>query len=428
MNKELYNIKFKDAISKIPVDNLSADNFHHLTKISHEYFLTFQEIKILTDIVTDFQMWNEQKLNELWPLTSSCQDENKKQLKSKQYQKIVTRWNDLKSKPVTFKNLEKATDLKIPEMKFLNSDKPITDPVLGKCPVASEKTLCCNLQTLDAVNNCGFACSYCSIQSFYPDKTIMVENNILEKLNLLKLNPKEFYHIGTGQSSDSLMWGNKSGILDQMNEFALKNPNVILEFKTKSKNINWFLDNNVAKNIICTWSLNPQVVIDHEEHRTASLEERLQSALEVSKKGILVGFHFHPMVYIDNYQEEYKKIVDFIVKNFTPEQVALISIGTLTFTRPVMKEIRKKKIFSKILQLTLEDASGKFSYNDAIKIEMFHFLYNQFTPFHHKVFFYLCMEEKKLWQPVFGYEFKNNLELEKAMKDAYISKINNLRS
>ena len=60
------------------------------------------------------------------------------------------------------------------------------------------------------------------------------------KLRKLKLDPNKSYHIGTGQSSDSLMWGNKEGVLDALFEFARLNSNVILEFKTKSNNIRYF--------------------------------------------------------------------------------------------------------------------------------------------------------------------------------------------
>jgi len=61
-----------------------------------------------------------------------------------------------------------------------------------------------------------------------------------EKLLNLKLDQNKTYHIGTGESSDSLMWGNREGILDALFLFAANNPNVILEFKTKSDNVKYF--------------------------------------------------------------------------------------------------------------------------------------------------------------------------------------------
>ena len=40
------------------------------------------------------------------------------------------------------------------------------------------------------------------------------------------------------------------------------------------------------------------------------------------------------------------------------------------------------------------------------------------------VFFYLCMENQRLWKPVLGYEYASNAEFEAAMKTAYLAKIN----
>ena len=123
----------------------------------------------------------------------------------------------------------------------------------------------------------------------------MLDLAVLKLLNL-NLDPRinKTYHIGTGQASDSLMFGNREGILDSLFEFARENPNVILEFKTKSDNISYFLENAVPKNILLTWSLNTPTIIQNEEHLTASLDKRINAARKMADKGIKVGFHFHP--------------------------------------------------------------------------------------------------------------------------------------
>ena len=112
--------------------------------------------------------------------------------------------------------------------------------VFGDCPVRSERTLCCNLKTIDAVQNCAFGCSYCTIQTFYGDRVI-VDAELPKKLASLNIERGRFYHIGTGQSSDSLVWGNRDGILDTLCEFAFKHPDVLLELKTKSANVEYFI-------------------------------------------------------------------------------------------------------------------------------------------------------------------------------------------
>jgi spore photoproduct lyase len=221
-----------------------------------------------------------------------------------------------------------------------------------------------------------------------------------------------------------LTLGNKDGILESLIEFARQNPNVILELKSKSDNVNYLLKADLPPNIICTFSLNPQVVIDNEERFTASLKRRVEAAAKLSQKGVLVGFHFHPMVWFQGWQKEYEALAHELTRRFKPENIALVSMGTLTFIKPVIKQIRLKAESTKILQMPLVETHGKFSYPMHIKKQMYSALYKAFEAWHKDVFFYLCMEDESLWREVFGFEYKNNAALEENMKRAYMHKIN----
>lgn len=70
------------------------------------------------------------------------------------------------------------------------------------------------------------------------------------------------------------------------------------------------------------------------------------------------------------------------------------------------------------------DASGKSSYPEATKVEMFKYAYESLTPWHKDVFFYLCMEEHEMWSKTFGYQYSTNNDFERAMLDAYCKKLN----
>ena len=95
---------------------------------------------------------------------------------------------------------------------------------------------------------------------------------------------------------------------------------------------------DMPDNVFVSWSLNPQLFIDHEEHGTASLDQRLQAAKDLSEKGILVGFHFHPIVYYEGYEMDYRGIVQKVKSMFKPSQIAIISMGTLTFIKPAINK------------------------------------------------------------------------------------------
>jgi len=384
------------------------------------YNFTVSQKAILKNIQKDFLMWNEKSMEELFP--KDIEEKYKaKQLSKKLFEYYVNIHIKLKNKPNDYKNFD---EVKYSSRKYSFHEIEKEGIGLGACPVASEGTRCCNLLTLDAVESCGFDCSYCSIQSFYNQNKIGIDKDFKEKLKNLKLDPNQTYHIGTGQSSDSLMWGNRDGILDALFEFAKQNPNVILEFKTKSNNISYFLENEVPKNIICTWSLNTPTIIKNEEHLTATLEQRIASAKALADKGVLVGFHFHPIVQYENYLADYGEIYKTLQETFEPSQVVLISFGTLTFIKPVIKKLRERELKTKILQMPFETINGKQSYSLETKKEMFKHAYDSFKSWHGKVYFYLCMEDHSLWKDVFGYEYSSNNQFEDFMVSNYMGKIN----
>ena len=215
--------------------------------------------------------------------------------------------------------------------------------------------------------------------------------------------------------------------MDAQLDFARSNSNIILEFKTKSNNISHLLKTDIPKNVFVSWSLNPQIFIDNEEHGTATLEERLNSAKKLSDKGVLVGFHFHPIVYYEGYEDDYKKIVKKVMSMFHPSQIAMISMGTLTFIKPAINKLRSTGLKSKVLQIPMEDAVGKSSYTKEVKKEIFSNVYDEFSSWHKDLFFYLCMEESSIWEMVFGDYYKSNTDFETALFESVSSKMDALQ-
>ena len=395
---------------------LNGSNRAFLERLARRFQLTYQQSRQLCEIALDLQMWGGPQIESLWPDEAEAAASDKPG-RQRAVELLRQRWQQLKAQPNHYPRQSDASRHSLASIP-VEVDKPKLG--LGRCPVASPKTLCCNLQTLDAVDNCGYGCSYCSIQSFFDGKQISFDRGFADKLKRLELDPDRSYHIGTGQSSDSLMWGNSHGVLDAVLDFAAENHNVLLELKTKSANVSHLLRVETPPNLICTWSLNTPRIITHEEHGTASLDKRLDAARRVADKGIVVGFHFHPIVHYDRWRDDYAAIVDRLMHDFDPEEVALVSLGTLTWIKPVMREIRDKAIPSQILKMPLVDADGKWSYPDEIKLDLFGSLYHRFSAaWREQVFFYLCMENQRFWQPVFGFDYADNAAFEKAMHAAY---------
>lgn len=414
-----YSFKLNKFIPQTFFNSLPQAEQEFIRELSLQGSLTFQEFRQLVETARDLQMWGEECLSEWWPRnisTAICRA-NKKELLQ-----ILNRYYlqlQQSAKHYTEDGLQRPKKRDKGRIALEKSDKNI----FGMCPVASEKTVCCNLKTIDAVENCVFGCSYCTIQTFYHEKTVF-DNNLAEKLAAIKLDPNRQYHIGTGQSSDSLVWGNKNGNLDTLCDFARQNPNILLEFKTKSNNIKYFLENETPPNIVCSWSLNPQVIIDNEEHFTASLDERLAAARSLADRGVKVSFHFHPIVYYDDWKNAYTNIARQVMEIFHADEILFISFGSVTFIKPVLKKIRKQGFPTRITQMEMvTDPHGKMTYPDDIKIEKFSTMYKTFAPWHGRVFFYLCMEKAALWQKSLGFVYPDNETFEKDLLEHSMTKV-----
>lgn len=422
MNSD-YRIKFDTIAERTFFPRLSQQQQVFLRELSQRHRFTQQELRLVSEIALDLKMWNSGSIQQRWSETETILDPRQK--KKHAINQLKAQWETLKNEPKQYpvSSANPVADIKA---QVISQQKPKLG--LGFCPVASQKTRCCNLLTLDAVDNCGYECSYCSIQSFFSGHQVLFDPDFPSKLAALKIESDRTYHIGTGQSSDSLMWGNSQGILDALLAFADNHPNVILELKTKSANISHLLKSKLPPNLICTWSLNPQIIVENEERGAAPLDKRLDAAKRLAEQGTLVGFHFHPMIHYLEWERDYGAIFSRLQQDFQPDQVAMISLGTLTFIKQVMHKIRERGATSQILKMPLVEADGKFSYPEEIKQQLFSFAYDSFSEQWKKsVFFYLCMENQRFWEPVFGFDYDSNEAFEDAMKASYSEKIARLR-
>ncbi len=420
-----YSSKFDVIAARTPFRHLPDEQQQFLRQQALRYRFTLQDLRQITEIGLDLNMWGEGTIIDMWPANGHellPGKEGRKQLIAA----LTDSWKALRAAPNKYRRTSAGKGPPSLPLQLIPHSREKLG--FGYCPVASPRTLCCNLLTLDSLENCGFDCSYCSIQTFYADKNILFDQQFATKLAGLKLDSSQLYHIGTGQSSDSLMWGNSHQILDTLLDFASANPNVILEMKTKSDNISYLLKTAIPPNIICTWSLSTDTIINNEEHGTVSLERRLTAARRLADRGVLVGFHFHPIIHYDKWRVEYVEVVDRLQQMFQPAEVAMISLGTLTYTKAVIKKIRERNIHSQVLKMELVESDGKLSYPDELKIELFSHLYGAFSQsWHADTFFYLCMENRRLWKPVFGHHYDSNEQFEQDMKQSYMHKIKEIR-
>ena len=406
---------FQDIFSSLP--STIRDSLSSLFSSIH--FTQSQKLEAVKE-EADLVQWKE----ESFCLSYKREKENKDGREGDRYIKALRKYmSTLRESETDYSGFFPEVR-KNPKIKALTEDQKL---VLSRCPcpVDGEKTRCCKIRTLDAVMQCAFGCSYCSIQAFYNENEIKIVSNLEEKLDNLEITD-DVWHIGTGQASDSLLLGDDYGTLSALSSFAEKHSDIVIELKSKSKRD--VFSHPWPKNMVFTWSLNAPTIIEKEEHFTASLIERLEDAEKARDNGNLVGFHIHPMFYFKGWEDEYKYVIDEITSRFSPSDILMIGIGTLTFTKAVIKRLREMGAESKVLEMELVDAAGKYSYPLDKKEKMFRHIYSSFPKeYKDNIFFYLCMEDPSLWMKCLGREYSCDKDFEMDMKKFYLSKINSIR-
>ncbi len=298
------------------------------------------------------------------------------------------------------------------QILFLSENK---GNILKRCP-GTKHFICCDYFVINSVENCPFECSYCFLQGYLTNKTIKINTNIesiFEEIELFLENRKNYLNrLGTGELSDSLVIDNVFGFSELLIDFIKGRERTFLELKTKSNNIDVLPTNNIPNNIIISWSLNPQSIIDTDEIYTASLSERLRAAKTCQDNGYILSFHFDPIIFSNNFEELYGEVIDLLFSTIDEKRIAYISLGGLRFV-PYFREIHSERFpSSKILQgefVLCPD--GKMRYFKKIRETIYNFMINRIRKHSTDILIYFCMEGKYMWKRIFQYTPKNKFSL-----------------
>lgn len=264
---------------------------------------------------------------------------------------------------------------------------------------------CCNYYVADIMQGCPFDCSYCILQAYLPHKHIRVSADIdgfCTSIKNVAVSAKR--RIGTGELADSLALDHIVPLSTLLSPIANDNPNIQLEYKTKSAQINNLLNLN-PRNVVVSWSLNPNEIISQEEPLTAPLARRLEAAKQLSECGYKVGFHFDPMIFCDDFEKLYGKLIDELTHMIPETSVEFISVSTFRCPPELIDAIRARAVESILTKGDfVRGLDGKVRYFKALRAGMIKFALQRLRLNWKKPFIYLCMEHESLWDKFIGYD------------------------
>ena len=287
---------------------------------------------------------------------------------------------------------------------------------LHSCP-GSDGMVCCHYFVINLGLNCSFDCSYCYLQSYLNIPILTLFSNVEDMADQIKTkierNPKFHWRIGTGEYTDSLALDHLTESSKILIPLFSKFSNATLELKTKSNNIETLIKTGASQNVVVSWSLATDFIVNEVERLTATLHERLEAAKYLSEKGFQIGFHLDPIIWYDKWEEEYQKLIDLIFETVSSKSIRWISMGTFRHSAGLNNIIRSRNPNDFLTTKEMFPSSdGKLRYLAPQRAEMYQKIKSMITRKDKEMFVYLCMETQSMWQRVFEFIPKNPNQIE----------------
>ena len=276
------------------------------------------------------------------------------------------------------------------------------------CPGTKEYR-CCDYQVLNIGMNCPMDCVYCILQAYLnqPWLTFFVNTDDLlaEMTDAFTAEPQRFFRIGTGEFTDSMALDRITCLSSRLVEFMADQPQAVLELKTKSAVIQNLKGLHHNARTILAWSLNSLPIMQKEEIRTATLDERLQAARQCADWGYKLAFHFDPIIDHPDWEQGYEATIKKLFQMVPPQQIVWISLGALRYL-PSLKSIGTSRFpGSRIFyQEFIEGLDNKKRYFRPRRVVLYNHIYSLLKKYASATTcIYFCMESDEIWQEVMGY-------------------------
>ncbi|EDT76052.1 spore photoproduct lyase [Clostridium butyricum] len=219
---------------------------------------------------------------------------------------------------------------------------------------------------LPLVSGCMGRCEYCYLNTQLGDKPfVRVFTNIDDVLNRAKEYIEERLPQVTifegAATSDPIPLEPYTNALRKTIEFIGKEEKGRFRFVTKYNDVDTLLDAKHNNHTEIRFSINTPTVINTYEHYTASIDKRIEAAVKVANAGYKIGFIIAPIFIYDNWQKEYKDLIENIKSKLPSEFNEHIIFEVISHRYTTKAKNRILEIFPETT-LPMNDEDRKFKY------------------------------------------------------------------
>ena len=247
-----------------------------------------------------------------------------------------------------------------------------------------------NFYYTSSIINCVYDCEYCYLQGVYSSGNIVIFvdiEKVFEEVEELYNKLKTLY-LCISYDTDLLAIENICGFSEKWYYFIENKKDLKIELRTKSGNIDKFLNLKPLDNFIVAFTLSPENLALKNEKYTASFKNRVKAIKELQEKGWKVRICIDPLIYSDNFEKNYSQMIEYLFNEIDKEKVIDVSIGVFRISKEYLKKMRNQNQNSEILYYPFECVDGVYTYSNKTKSYMINFIKEQFLKY---------IDEKKIY-------------------------------
>jgi spore photoproduct lyase len=243
--------------------------------------------------------------------------------------------------------------------------------------------------------NCLYDCRYCFLQGMYRSAHHVLYVNyedfgtdidaILDKAGD---EPCWFF---SGYDCDSLALEPVSAFMQHFLPFFAARPAAHLEVRTKSTQIRSLLKHTAIPNAVVAFSFTPAEIHASLEHRVPAIERRLEAMQTLQQAGWLLGLRFDPLVYQDNYQQQYARLFAQVFSRLDTDRLHSISLGTFRLPRTYFRNIVRLYPDEPLFAGRFAESDGMVSYPEELEDEMTGFCTRELLKYVPETVLFPCM-------------------------------------
>ena len=227
-------------------------------------------------------------------------------------------------------------------------------------------------------SGCTAMCMYCYLVCNYNKcaylRLFVNREEMLDKIIRTANKSEKELTFEIGSNSDLILENTITQNLEWTIPKFAENNKGYLTFPTKFDMVEPILNLNHNGRVIVRMSVNPSKIIQRVEFGTSNLENRVKAINKLKKAGYKIGILIAPIIFIDNWEEEYEKLIIYLSENLSDEVKKEAFFELIFMTYSYVHKMINQEAFPNAIKLFDQEkmtgrGKGKYAYKEQIRKE-----------------------------------------------------------